>query len=258
MRHFNRGQIQYPNVLRGCAGLWIPALGGTGSVVHDVMRGNDATFAAGMDIATDWVSKENAIGIDFDGVNDRLTSAYNEPPGSALSVLSWYRPSVITNGPSFGRWRNGTNDRSWMLHSGGFIISTDGLQNSNWEAIDSSRIVANQWNLLVGVWSAGSVARSFVNGRLAATAVTAISSLRSGTMVTTFGETESGALDFTGQIAVAGVWNRALTEAEIRVIWQMGPNGFCVSRQSRNYKSAAGFRPHWASQRTQIISGGTR
>ncbi len=258
MRHFNRGRIQYPNLLRGCAGLWVPALGNSGGVVQDVIRGNDATFAAGMDISTDWVSKENTTGVDFDGTNDRLTSAYNEPPGSALSALSWYRPSVSTNGPSFGRWRNGTSDRSWMLHTGGFTISTDGLQVSNWEAISSTRIVANRWNLLVGVWSAGQLAKSYVNGHLAATAVTAVSSLRSGTMTTTFGETESGASDFTGQIAVAGVWNRVLTEAEIRTLWQMGPNGFCVSRQGRSYKSAAGFRPHWASQRSQIISGGSR
>ena len=72
------GESAHPNLWKGLAGAWVPAMGVTGGTLRDISGNKNHGTLTNMDPATDWVVGEKGLALDFDGSDDYIEIA-NSP-----------------------------------------------------------------------------------------------------------------------------------------------------------------------------------
>jgi hypothetical protein len=213
---------------RGLVGWWLVqhnAIGGT--VLRDLALGNDGILT-GLDPATDWISdapKGHTGSIDFSGSNQ-----YVATPNNAVEM-------GITRYATFSSWalvQNFATQRAllgdWNA-SLGFAIRTELNETTtffvdpNDHRIDSvSGAVVGEWNHIVGTMD-GANMYLYINGRQVGTQ-TLGEDIGSSAAKINIGIRGDLADDFIGPIASTMIWNRALSVAEVRHLYEDSRLGY--------------------------------
>lgn len=159
-----------------------------------------------------------ADGASFDSSHKLITGNIN-PPGSGLTLSAWINP---TSYPS-ERFTiiQGTNPAAYYLS-----LYSDGSINTYWygtspegyHASNSGDAPLNEWTHVVGTWN-GAQAKIFING----TEEKSVNVSGIGNTSTKFNiGAESSARQFLGQISNAKIYNRNLSENEIKLLYAQG------------------------------------
>jgi len=160
---------------------------------------------------------------DFPGTNSNYLDAGDvaaiDITGTALTVHAWIRPDALSGVPRIvGKWGATLGVRQYLLdiQTGGqvraFVADAGGNDPANGVTV-----------LSIGVWQAvalrkngtgGDALQAFLNGVLDGT-VTSNRSIQNTTSGLRFGNDVGNANPFDGLIAEVGIWDVALTDAEI-------------------------------------------
>jgi len=188
-------------------------------------QGNNGTLTNGASVVNTGAGRA----LDFDGSNDGVvTTDSSGAITNQLTVSCWLRPAVLTRGDLVTRWTNGvtTGDRFNLLYgltSGKpqFYVSTGSFSPPDYpnSGVGANVMSVGAWNHIVGVYDEKTVA-VWLNGILQA------SSVFTGTINTASGSFirigRNGSTDgFTnGQLDDIRIYNRALSESEIRLLFE--------------------------------------
>lgn len=252
---------------RGLVGYWSPWLGATGFRLLDRTRYANHGTLTSMDPPTDWVGA-NILGKSGRVLNIQDNQSVDCGSAPALNftgpfaVAAWVRN--ISGAFDFGIV---TKLQSSDTYAGWSLLSSDGTNGkilgfwaNGTRVTGATTITQNTSWLLVGIDWTGTTARAWLNGSLDGSGSTttapnaAASTLHIGQYVFT-GNNRS----MRGDIAEASAWNRALTAAEWRTLYRLGPGWFGRREPRRRYavSQAAGFKAYW-NQRAQLLGGGLR
>jgi len=141
-----------PHLWNGLVGAWMPSLGVTGDTLRDVSgNGNHGTLT-NMDPATDWVTSEKGLALDFDKTNDIVI--VNDPNGffrrsgtDDLSVACWIYPTISGGYQDILGNRSSTYNFNYILykHTTGSTIQLHG----NTQNKSSYVAPSNKWTHIV-------------------------------------------------------------------------------------------------------------
>lgn len=195
-------------------------------------NGNDGTFINGPTI--DYALNGGAI--NFDGVNDYVNiPSFINKPSSQITTEAWIRPNKPSVGTGTQRGAAVSATNSMYL---GIIDSVDGgstfalhwaNQTSNSRIYNwNGSIPNNSWTYIAGTYD-GSTSRAYING------VQVDSWAQTGTIpdatyvVGTYGPTLTDVThNFHGRIAIARIYNRGLTAAQIIENYNNGRQRFGI------------------------------
>lgn len=223
----------YASLKLGLVGCWIPSVSGSGLLLPDLSgRGNNGALT-NMD-ASDWVSSGSGMALDFDGVNDYVdagdccdfTSGFmtisawikrNETTTAARTVVSKFDRSggvstedgilfqIFSNTISYAAVLDGATHR--------FLATVADLNVTDWVHI-AARVQSNN----------GSAAALYKNGLQVAgswVTLTGNVTLDNNAYSLRLGNYRYSAVNydhFSGLIDDVRIYNRALTESEIKLL----------------------------------------
>lgn len=256
-------ETDYATLRQGLVGAWCPSLpnGGSGNTLPDVSGFNNHGVLTNMG-PEDWVSGQYGRALDFDGVNDYVTTAD--------STFDFTDKFAIT---------------FWCNIRGGRIPLSKGDAGSTGYNFDFSGFTANQIEFLVIAPSGSYISRGFTNpggwvhvvgmfdstisgtGRnmlfingiqrtgtvVSAGTVNAVSTNNSALI---FGTDSSVASFFNGQLDDVRAYNRILTEPEIRLLASRPGIGLRQDRDRNTFYQFPSFQPALARRSSAIIGGG--
>ena len=106
---------------------WIPSLdtAGNGTTTLTDLVGTDNGTLTNMDAATDWVADTDAGGqwaLDFDGVNDHVTTGYDASGTTALSVSFWAKQDTSNSQVTMGQQDSITSRWGVLRFSGSLLF----------------------------------------------------------------------------------------------------------------------------------------
>ena len=257
MRHFNRANARYPGLWCGCVGAWAPLLQGPGGTsLRDWSGYSKNGTIVTLDPATGWNIQGGKFCLgSFFGTSSVTTGVYSGLPASGpMTVSMWGLVSTT------GAFYHLVGERNANIYNWQMRLNTSGqisFLSGAGVATNGSAPVSGQFNHLVMSMDSTGVVKLFINGTLNATSASGQTLGTNASHKLTIGNQTDGTQPMSGYLDDVRLYNRNLTEMEIRLLSIRRGIAY-ENRQSRSYKSAAGFKPHWALQRTQIISGGTR
>ena len=207
------------NLKQGLVAAWIPSLGSTGYRLVDRVGSNHGVLT-GMDAGSDWVVSGGAGALDFDGVDDFVTSAFPVSVSISRNVTlsAWVRlqtKTLSTNG--LVALLGSASTGFWTLF---YSRTLDQFGFEGWDLTNNPNVLAftpsvNVWYSLVGVCQ-GSTLRIYVNGieRATNTNTTTVASQSTFTIANGSGYSQY----FNGSIDDVRVFNRALSPPEIHLL----------------------------------------
>jgi hypothetical protein len=216
-------------MLQDCV-LWLPMCDGGGSTCFDWSgRGNNGTLT-NMDPATDWVIGDTGRAIDFDGSNDTINVADSQSlkfgTDTDISYTCRLRTTSTATMIIYEKRKDAANSEQfgWFL-SGGTVQSKIQDNNQRSALSGSTNIADGEWHTIVTTGCRSGFSRLYVDGVEDATAVN-ISFY--GSIDTTnplwIATREGSSLPFSGQLTDIRVFQRVLTQQEIRLLetnpWQ--------------------------------------
>ena len=249
------GSPLYPSLWKGCVGAWNPGLGVSGSTLRDQSGfQNNGTLTNG----PTWAVNQGKYAMLFDGVDDFVDAGTGVSQSFDLTKFTasvWVNPSLATGGNGnaiIGRiesYAAGLNGFLVTYRSGGAALLIANASTYN-EFFGQGIITLNTWNHVI-VWSNGTSFGCSINGRNVYTAATSISPTYRLTDTLRIGK-GTGATIFRGLIDDVRVYNRALSDQEIRTL---------ASRRGIAYEMAPRRRSSvqvTTNRRRRIIIGGNR
>lgn len=204
---------RYASLKQGLVGCWIPSISGSGLLLPDLSgRGNNGSLV-GMD-ASDWVSASYGRALDFDGVNDYVLTSNAILSGAGdFTVTNFFKINTATRFHTFQG--NFTASNLTGIQFG--IFNTNKLfayVASGSSLVAGTTLNANQWYSACAVRQNG-VVTIYLNG------VPDGSATRTGSIGTLsnwrLGQGDTGE-ELAAQLDDARVYNRALTESEIKLL----------------------------------------
>jgi hypothetical protein len=232
--HFGtHDQSAYPELWEGVRLYLAPCLGPTGTRLADLSGPSNWGTLTNMDAATDWVVDGGRYALDFDGSNDVVNVPWTFFNGAVnASYSAWFRrTSVSTNGPMFGAGVSGQNIRfNTLVFSDGvvYITAVNGANNS------FATLFSNDLNLhhLVVVYDGSKLTnaeklRAYFDGASVTLGFISIIPSTLGAMTSWQMGTSQFLSDIpgSGRIFENAVWNRSLSDAEARQLYQIGRGG---------------------------------
>jgi hypothetical protein len=158
----------------------------------------------------------------FNGTNQTLNMASAPATTWPLTMACWFYTSDITNNGNLMSLSNsGTNGRFILSAGGAFAgdpVRTNAVDNTNtaFSVNTTTGYSANTWTHAAGVHPSNSSRTAYINGGSSATDVSVCGTLSGINIATLAGQrTLSGPTYALAQIAEVGIWNTALTAAEI-------------------------------------------
>ena len=216
-------ETDHANLREGLVGAWCPSIAGSGNLLPDVSGyGNHGTLT---DMAADdWVSAQYGRALDFDGTDDYVLSQSKAfELVSPFSVSVWYRPTARK---PYGGILSTFNSFSELATSGWILYDGSNSNNGNIGIILGGVIrpagvntsVLNAWQHLAAIFVQGGgqlfingVERALFGSVLGAASYTGTTQLKIGSYTTGQGRSQA-------QIDDARIYNRALSESEIRLL----------------------------------------
>lgn len=210
---------RYASLKQGLVGAWIPSISGSGLLLPDLSgRGNHGVLTNMS--ADDWVSGQYGRALDFDGTNDyvQLTESDALKSTNTLSLSFWLRRSLEgTQQFYMTRAGSGLNDNVNVFNQPDNTLNF-GARNTGGTFTIASFSVAGRTDWLhVGCVYDGAN-KLHINGQLVSTSASytmASTSVSSWTLA-------AGSLPVyrwaTCQLDDVRIYNRALSESEIRLL----------------------------------------
>ena len=184
-------------VREGLVGRWMGGVGGTpalGTVLDTSPKGNNGTCVGNAFV--------NQDGLQMDETGDILTVLANLEP---KTVCFWWKSTLSGAHRFIGNWPQ------WLVYAEG---STLNLGISGMGGRILTTILANQWNHIC-VTRGSTNTLMFVGGTLVGTTSTV--SIEGGNII--FGEVSGYDCFLDGAISDARIYNRALSAAEVKAIY---------------------------------------
>lgn len=159
----------------------------------------------------------------FNGSTANISTKSFDVSGS-ITVSAWVKPSSSSQSGKFVAKHSSASDvQGTISETSGyaqFEITTGGIYNSAYIGAPAGQLPAGVWSLVTGVYDR-STASVYVNGTLA-TSVTASGAIATNSLPWTIGAMPSNTNNFSGSIDDARVYSRALTQAEIAMVYAKG------------------------------------
>jgi hypothetical protein len=221
------GTPKYPSLWEGCVGAWAPSLGQTGSRLFDQSTYGSHGTLQNMDPATDWVVSGGKGALDFNGTDDYVEMPLQKTNGlNFLSVSCWVNFDSVANnatgGRILGKWF-GAN-LSWLVaqkdnNGQRFLFAAQNPSGFTVYEATSNVLSTGQWYHLACTFKNASV-RLFRDGpEIASTAVlTAATTIGDYSSNARFGSQGSGDPSFLGLLDDVRIYNRILSDGEIRTL----------------------------------------
>jgi hypothetical protein len=253
----------------GVVGYWAPCLGPTGLRLHDVSRSVNWGTLTNMDAATDWVVDAGQYALDFDGTNDTVRVESASPlERSFLTVAAWISPASFPSAYNTVICKNEDTTRycTILVKSNGkmaYYVYASG--NISIDGSGPTTLSAGTWYFVAMSYSAVTGLRTYVNTTSQGTVAgngpqtTGSTFMQIGSHDQALTGGTSGRY-FSGRIDNVCSWNRILTDAELRRVYELGRGGLLQRKPRRRIQSIqpVAFRAHYATQRAQLIGGGLR
>ena len=225
-------QTDHASLREGLVGAWCPSIAGDGFTLPDLSGyGNHGTLT-NMD-SNDWVSSQYGRALDFDGSNDLVTFPSLPLTGTGpFSVLVWLKALQQIGGTLFGNYLVGTLQLFYGTQYIGMWLDN----NTTYLSSPLHFFTTNTTCM---------VAQRFVNGETrcyldAVLQKTGFSTANIGsTTAFRIGTNTFGGEQFAGQILQVSLYNRALSESEIRILAQRPGIGLTTQRRTVYYELPA-------------------
>lgn len=206
---------RYASLKQGLVGAWIPSISGSGLLLPDLSgRGNNGALT-NMD-ASDWVSSQYGRALDFDGSNDYIES--RSPFGTAaqpeVTASAFIR---INSGYGLVMISNSTTGFFWYAGLSGAAVAGQRLYigNTPFPGLNSVTAIPSGWNHIAFTYNRTAVV-FYLNGVNVGTA-TGVNDPAFNNQVFQIGGYGS-AETLNGQLDDIRIYNRALTESEIKLL----------------------------------------
>lgn len=212
----------YPHLWRGCVGAYAPLLGETGLMLRDWSGRRNRGVMNGFDANTSWVNSQHGKAILFDSVDDFV--ALETPPVSSfpITLCAWFKPTLVGPGESGSIAVISKTDTSFGSHYFGMRQREEYLEaRSRAGGTGQSSIVSGlttNWNHGVAVFRSATYRRAWLNGQPGTPSTATRNPV--GTDAATFGYGYGVDMEFffDGCIAEVQIYNRELSESEIRLL----------------------------------------
>ena len=205
-------------------------------------------------ISTCWVTSQGRGALTFDGVDDFVNfgnvSALNSLP---LSFSCWYRPSGTTGARTiFEKYSAGPAGVFCFQNASAISFQMGGSGPTN--RVTGGTLVAGEWYHVAATVSS-TLTTLYLNSVSVGTPI-APGSANSGSANFTLANNNSGISNGNGMIDDFRAYSRALTDGEIRQLYQIGRGNMPLRRRRRGVEQAAGgFKAYWANRQHLIGSG---
>ena len=216
-------QIAHPNT-RGIHGRWLCNEGTGDKIIDSSRKGNHGTLT-NMDPATDWVEGKNGFALDFDGSDDHVLIPGAVITAAPLTLMCWFNVVDITSAHCLiSIANNGTDNQYFELIAfgavGGDPLRMDTRSGGLTVADASIPFSANTWHFAAGtVDEAGNIAVYLDGGNrgtnTGARTPTSLNSTSIGSLVRLSQQNFT-----TGRISNAMIYNRALSEGEVLMLFR--------------------------------------
>jgi len=196
-----------------------------GTIIHDSVGTNNGTYiGAGTMWGTGIINsagnfvQNNSDHIDIPGFNNIINY-------SAISVQAWYELQTFTNNPRFlANSHTDSDNKGFQLYignSGSQLLFQVGNGTTNTNSQFNGSGMLNNWIHLIGVYD-GTNVFLYVNGTVQpSSGLTGNIGLSANDLWVSGNPAYSG--DYMqGQIDEVGIWNRALTQAEVTALYNNG------------------------------------
>lgn len=252
---------RYASLREGLVGAWIPSVSGSGLLLPD-LSGNGNSGALTNMGPEDWVSSQYGRALDFDGSDDSVRTKAISVGVSKLTVSAWINVRSSATASIAGLWEGGAGEVfSWVVNISRFAAYDIGLftfvnSSSFPNAFTSGNAFANSvWSNVVVAYDGTKAVNTdrvsiFVNGNKIASLL--FNQTSSGNFPTslpaTFIPLWIGAQQNTatrtvdGQLDDVRIYNRALSEPEIKLLASRPGIGLRPQRRTMYYAPPTGAR----------------
>ena len=259
----SQSEAKNPGLWNGLVFAGMTSLGPTGGTLRDISGRNNHGTLTNMDPASDWILSDGRWTLDFDGTDDYISLGV-APISDDFTYSYWrnWQPVAASSSAALGTTdseasRSNIRERYVGANYTIIYVSLSDYSNINWN-YSSTGAKFFGWHHFT-VTRSGSSFHLWLDGvdegeRTSAVTFDWSHALRIGAQGST-----GQYYPFIGQIAHSSLYNRALTPAEIRHLYE---DSFALTRQKpRMYSVTSGaapaaFSPWWARHRKQTIGGG--
>lgn len=239
---------RYANLREGLVGAWCPSIRGSGFLLPDLSgRGNNGTLTNMA--ADDWVSSQYGTAMDFDGSNDFVSLGNNSVfQINTGTICAWIKTSnagssyraILTKQLAYGMYLQGN---VFMIYD--FGSSSDRSTGIN--------LADNRWHYVATTFQSGVTNGTFlyVDGISRLTTTMTISDQQVQVLI---GEGNTNSQHFAGQFDDLRIYNRVLSESEIRLLASRPGIGLTTQRRPVYFLQSAGiakpalFYNHYVNQ----------
>jgi hypothetical protein len=255
----NASEAAYPHLWRGLVGAWVPSLGVTGGTLRDASgRGYHGTLT-NMDAATDWQTSGGGS-LDFDGTNDYAPCGkrINASLANHLTLAMWARFDKISGTQGLLSTVSSSGNQGQQLEIGRQTGKFSWLQNAvTLDAVATNAIATGEhFVALTRTGTTDNWTITFFVDDQPADAHATSANQRSDGGIGNFTISRAGDLNrqyFDGALQGAAAWQRALTAAEIKALYQAGPGDWLKRNRRRVYSiPSPAFQAAWATRATTI------
>jgi len=162
--------------------------------------------------------------LDFDGVNDRITTTLTTTASNSLTIEAWIYPRATTHKRIVSNYFNNAAQSGEIIldtynptnNGRGLRLVVEGAGNTLHTLTVANTLTLNAWNHVAGTFANG-VTKLYVNGIAVATSTAPFTSIPSCTNTITIGEdpTVGAAEYFNGKMDEVRIWNTERTQTEI-------------------------------------------
>jgi len=252
---------RYASLKHGLVGCWIPSVSGSGFLLPDLSgRGNNGTLT---NMASDdWVSAQYGRALDFDGSNDRVdtnqSALFNFTTAtSQFTISAWIYPMATSGSPFFvtktaigsslgGGYYMSSFDVNGTDFSKGHVLVYGG--SGIWLGKEFS-LPRNKWQHVVMAVNMSLSGNSRVKGYVDSIEATTVVSQGTLTTIGTnnlnlnFGAGSAGAIPDKCQLDDIRIYNRALSESEIRILASEPGIGFKPAKKLSRFSQRFTYQP---------------
>jgi hypothetical protein len=221
------GESEYPELWRGLAGAWCPALGVQGERLFDPTRqGAPGTVANGS-----WASSPAGIGLSFNGASTVVNLGRPVITTADFTVAAWVKCNDVSYQDIFSQWASGQTGRLEFGIAGNGS-GTLSLALSGTPVVYTSAVVGGTGFHHCAVTRRAGTIQLYVDGRPDGTCFDTVGIYQANGRLGTY---SSGAW-LSGVVHLAAAWSRALTGNELVRLSCDPPAPFRLRRQ--NFASA--------------------
>jgi len=213
---------------------------GSGNTVSDDAGDNDGALAGGM-ASNQWTSSSQKLGsgaLRFDGADERVNLGTMDGPTSAISIISWIRPTNINSNNGEGRIiskasGSSSNQHVWMIstdENGSTIVPrvrlrTNGSTTTLLGNTDSP-VTDNAWSQIVATYD-GSIITLYHNGAEVGSVSASGSIQQDGSVPAVIGNQPAGDRGFIGLIDDICMYDYAISEDDVSYLYNSGSGREC-------------------------------